>query len=368
MTGAEEGDAPFTGLLRSDAVMLMVARKAMEEHGDGPGGALAARLALDAELRAVASWPTGGDYLTAAADYQRAGRLEDAVFLRRVAGADRVVEQGRAWWNHRYADRPRTPADDLIASMREGGLIDFDPAGPYLGIDGAAYEPGVLPVGEVLQPVLVVSGRGGSELISGWPDYAAMSEWVATRGTTSGGPLLPPPDRRDCRVWEEDQVLARLVSSPSDASTIAGTVPPSTFTTDVRYDTYQAILNIQSLGAYTPGDVVAELARRMTVVPDHGLSRYGGPAAPFARAYLNRLAETVVDRDTAMSVASTLVREDNQYRSRALQPSATVRHCTVPAARAVPETVGVSRPGQQPDFRGPQPFVPAAVAPVPRLH
>jgi hypothetical protein len=366
MSSTGEGDAPFTGLLRSDAVMLMVARRAMAEHGGGPGGDIAARLALDAELRAAASWPAGSDYLAAADDCQRAGQLEDAEFLRRVAGAGRVIEQGRAWWNHRYCDRPQTPADDLIASMREGGVIEFDPSGPYLGTDGAAYEPGVLPLGEALQPVLVMGGRGGSELISGWPDYAAMSAWIATRGTTADGPLVPPPGRQDCRAWGEDQILARLVSSPSDTPAIAGAVPPSTFTTDVRYDTYQAILNIRVLGSYTAGDIAAELARRMTVVPGHGLSRYGGPSGPFARAYLNRLTETVVDRDTAMSVASILVQEDNHYRSRAFHQSAPARRGPGPAALAIHETVGVSQPGWQPDCRMPQPPALGAAAPVPR--
>jgi hypothetical protein len=165
--GAGTGDAPFTALLRSDAVTLMVARRAMEEHGGGLDGDLAARRVLDAELRASRGWPTEADYLTAAADYDRAGHLKDAEFLRRVAGTDRAIEAARTWWNLRYQDRPGTPADDLIASIRQGSLIEFDPAGPYLGTDGASYEPGVLPVGTALEPVAVVSGRGGSELITG---------------------------------------------------------------------------------------------------------------------------------------------------------------------------------------------------------
>jgi len=118
MSGPEERDAPFTGLLRSDAVMLMVARRAMEDYGGGPGGDLAARLALDAELRTAVGWPASRDYLTAAADYQRAGRPEDAGLLRRVARAGRLLEQSRNAWNRRYSGRPVTPADSLIASMR----------------------------------------------------------------------------------------------------------------------------------------------------------------------------------------------------------------------------------------------------------
>jgi len=313
---------------------------------------------------APAGWPAGEDYLTAAADYDRAGRAEDAGFLRRVAGTDRAVQAAHTWWNLRYQDRPRTPADDLIASMRQAGLIEFDPAGPYLGIDGASYEPGVLPLGAALEPVVVVSGRGSSELITGWPDYAAMAEWIATRGTTASGPLTPPPGRRDCRAWQEDQILARLLTSPSDAPLIAATVPPGTFTTDVRYDIYQAIAGVRDLRSCTPGDISAELARRMTAVPDHGLARYGGAAAPFARAYLARLAETLVDHDTAISVASILVQEDSHYRSPATPPAPGHRS-VVPGTVARHEQFGVARPGQPPDCRRPEPPAPGP-SPMPR--
>lgn len=358
------GDAPFTALLRSDAVTLMVARRAMEEHGSGLDGDLAARRVLDAELRDSSGWPTGADYLTAAADYDRAGHREDAEFLRRVAGTDRAIDTARTWWNLRYQDRPRTPADDLIASIRQGSLIEFDPAGPYLGTDGASYEPGVLPVGTALEPVVVVSGRGGSELITGWPHYAAMSEWIATRGTTASGPLTPPPGHGDCRTWQEDQILARLVASPSDAPLITATVPPGTFTTDVRYDIYQAIAAVRDLRSYNPDDISAELTRRMTAVPAHGLARYGGAAAPLARAYLARLTETPVDHDTAISVASILVQEDNHYRSMTRpavpgHPAAASRDVTMR------DPAGATRPGRPAGRQQPEPPVLGA-SPVPR--
>lgn len=340
----------FTLLLRSDAVMLMAARRAMEEHGDGPEGVLAARRVLDAELQASSGWPTGEDYLSAAADYERAGRGEDAAFLRRVAGTDRSIDTARTRWNLRYQDRARTPADELIASIRQGSLIEFDPAGPYLGIDGASYEPGVLPIGAALEPIVVISGRGGGELVTGWPDYAAMSEWIVTRGSTASGPLIPPPEHRDCRTWQEDQILARLVNGPSDASVLVGTVPPATFTTDVRYDIYQAIVQVRDFGSYAPGDIFAAFARRVAAVPAHGLARYGGVDAPLARAYLARLAETIVTREMAVSVASALVQEDAHYASRAARPSVMVH-----------EPVGANRPGRHCDYCRPEP--PSAAGP-----
>jgi hypothetical protein len=71
-TGARPEEDPFTALLRLDAVTLMLARKAYDEHGGGPDGELAARRVLDQELRAVSGWPTGADYQIAAGDYERA--------------------------------------------------------------------------------------------------------------------------------------------------------------------------------------------------------------------------------------------------------------------------------------------------------
>ena len=69
-------DHPLTGLLRSDAVVLMLARKAIDDYGGGPVGDLAARRVVDGEVRAMIAWPVGADYLRAADDYDRAGRAE----------------------------------------------------------------------------------------------------------------------------------------------------------------------------------------------------------------------------------------------------------------------------------------------------
>jgi hypothetical protein len=358
--GCEAAEASFTALLRSDAVMLLAARRAMEDHGGGLRGDIAARGVLDAELQASSGWPTGDDYLTAAADYERAGREEDAAFLRRIGRTDHVIAAARTGWNLRYRDRPKSPDDELVASIRQGSLIEFDPAGPYLGIDGASYEPGVLPVGTELEPVVVVSGRGGSEMLIGWPDYATMSEWIATRGTTASGPLTAPPGHRDCRARQEDQLLARLVSSPSEAPMLAVTVPPDTFTTDVRYDLYRAIAYVAGGGGCTPADIGDEAVRRMAAVPAHGLARYGGRGAPFARAYLNRLAETVVDRGTALSAARALVQEDKQCRSQTARALGAGR--AVQTAASGYDTALAAGPGRQPEWRRPEP---PASGPVP---
>lgn len=321
-----------TAMLRSDAVILMLARKAIED-GDGSTAAhIDARRVIDRELRALLPWPSAQDYAQVAADYERMGRPDDAALLRRLAATDSLIAVARTEWNTRYDARPPTPAAQMIDTLRREGAIDFDPAGPYLGVDGAAYEPGALAIGSEDKPVLVITGRGTAELVTDWPGFDAMAGWVASRGTTGSGPLTPPPAAHDCRAWEEDQVLARLVTSPRDARRLTARLPPGTFTTDVRYDLYRAVLAaVGRSGTYNPEQVGAELGRRLAVVPSYALVNYGGAAGLFARAYLARLASTEVSSETAAATASMLVQEDAHYRARPARQAARARRLSAAA-------------------------------------
>ena len=309
--GPQEAESPMTTLLRSDAVSLMLAARAVDKGGGTPEAVIAARMDLDRELRERLAWPSGRDYARAAEEYERAGRPGDAALLRRMADADTLIAAAKAEWNARYDARQATPAEKMVYTMRQAGVIDFDPAGPYPGVDGAAYEPGAIDRGGEAEPILVVSGRGAAELVVGWPGFDAMAEWVATRGTTASGPLTPPPASGACRAWEEDQLLARLVTSPRDAPRFTAALPPATFTTDVRYDLYQSIAALARDDCYYfPYQLEAELGTRMAMVPPHRAADYGGAAGPFARAYLARLSATEVSRETAAAIATALVRED----------------------------------------------------------
>lgn len=313
---------PLTGLLRSDAVVLMLAREALDDNGGGPAGDLAARRVIDGEVRSMITWPVGADYLQAADDYDRVGRPDDAALLRRIAATDLAIEVARTRWNVRYGNRPSTGAQELIDGLRRGGHIDFDPAGPYLGVDGAVYEPGVLALGAEDKPVVVVSGRGSAELLVDWPDYAAMAQWVASRGTTGSGELYEPTARSECRGSYEDMVLARLVSSPRDVTLVVEKLASDTFTTDVRYEVYESVIAVAARGQGGAHEAIeAELGRRMANVPRHGLVNYGGASALFARAYLGRLLATHVTREAFISAAEVLVRDDAHDRALAARPT-----------------------------------------------
>lgn len=318
-----ETEHVVTTMLRSDAVILMLARKAIEEGDGTPAAHIAARRDLDREIRELLPWPSGQDYARAAADYERMGRPGDADLLRRMAAADTLIAAAKTGWNTRYDARPSTPAAEMIDALRQAGVIDFDPAGPCIGVDGAAYEPGAFTMGGEQKPILVITGRGMGEMITDWPSFDAMADWVATRGTTASGPLTPPPMSRDCRAWEEDQVLARLVTSPRGAPELLAGLTPDTFTTDVRYDIYQAIAALSNRsGYYAPEQVAAELRTRMAAVPAYALVNYGGATGLFAHAYLARLASTEVSGETATATASILVQEDAHFRAMPSQAAA----------------------------------------------
>jgi hypothetical protein len=356
-----ESEHYVTTMLRSDAVILMLARKAVEEGDGSPGAHMIARQVLDRELRALLPWPSGADYARAAADYEQMGRAGDAALLRRLAAADTLIAAARTEWNTRYDARPSTPAAQMTGAMRQAGLIDFDPAGPYLGVDGAAYEPGAFTVSGQEKPILVVTGRGTTEFITDWPSFDAMASWVASRGTTASGPLTPPPGTRDCRAWEEDQVLARLITSPRDTWRHAAGLTPDTFTTDVRYDLYQATVTVADRsGSYAPEQVAAELGRRIAAVPPYALVNYGGAAGLFARAYLTRLTSTEVSSETAAATASRLIQEDATFRARPAQGAARPQSAAGGHRRQA-ETQA-ARPSLQPP-----PPPDSSVAPSPRL-
>ena len=305
-----------TSLLRSDEVILMLAHRALAAGEGNTGALLAARRVLDDEVRTLIPGPSGDDYASAAEDYDRLGRPGDAALLRQIAATDKLLAEAGTQWNTRYDDRPPTPAQQLIESMRAVNLIDFDPVGPLAGADGALYEPGAYSAGSTAEPALVITGRGTTELIVDWPGFDEMHAWVASRGTTAVGALIPPPMHRDCRAWEEDQILARMITSPRDVKDLTAGLRPDTFTTDVRYEIYQATLNLSREGAgyYTPEQIAAELTTRLAGVPAHALPSYGGAAGLFLHAYLHRLTATEVPRETAAITAAMLLQEDDHYR------------------------------------------------------
>jgi hypothetical protein len=373
MSGQDEPDATgsasgfwLTDLLQSDVTMLRMAGEQYAGATDAETGALAARRSLDGLLRVMSGWPRPEDYARMAADYEAAGRAGEAALLRQIAATEGLQAEARARWNHRYAGRPASPADEMIARMADGGMIDFDPDGPYRGTDGASYRPGVLTITGLEHPVVMVATRAGLELAVDWPDYATMSAWTAGRGSTGSGPLDAPPvpNGHSFRPWREEQVLARMLEAPAEVPALSAGLPPDTFTADVRYDVYAAILAVTSRGQRPdPEDVAVELGRQLAWLPDHALPAYGGPAGRTAQAYLSRLLLSPATSSEAIAAATTLHQEDSRNRARGLtrspertgDPGPRPRHAPeqanwlqLAAGQAIPGSSMMTAPGPPP--------------------
>jgi len=171
-----------------------------------------------------------------------------------------------------------------------------------------------------------------------WADYAAMSAWTAGRGSTASGPLdaPPTPGGNRFRPWREEQVLARMLEDPGEVTALAAGLPPDTFTADIRYDIYAAIISVASRGQRPdPERVTAEIDRRLAWLPDHALPVY--PAGLAAQAYLSRLAATPVTSGEAIEAARALHEEDAQNRARGLTHSTELTGDPGPRPRHVPE-------------------------------
>jgi DnaB-like helicase N terminal domain len=330
----------LTDVLQSDVTVLRMAGEQLGAATDTEAGALAARRSLDGQLRAMSGWPRPEDYARMAADYEAAGRVREAALLRQVATTEELRAEARARWNHRYTDRPAGTADEMIAKMADGGMIDFDPDGPLRGLDGAAYQPGMLTFTSLAHPVVLVASRAGLDFAVDWADYAAMSAWIAGRGSTAGGALDQPPTPygHRFRPWREEQVLARMLEAPDEVPVLAAKLPPDTFTADVRYDIYAAILAVHNAGLRVgPEHVAAELGSRLAWLPDHALPLYGGPAGRTAHAYLSRLAASSATYIEAIRAAHALHEEDAQNRARGLTRSAEHTGDPGPKPQRVPE-------------------------------
>ena len=130
-----------------------------------------------------------------------------------------------AEWRSRYAGRARTQREDDARRWVAGGTVTLDPAGPYQGCDGALYHPGGIEDTVPPVPVLLITSRGMTEVVSGWDSWPQMLSWMASRGTTGSGELQVPRAAAGARCVQEEAVLAYALSHPAAVPAIASYVP-----------------------------------------------------------------------------------------------------------------------------------------------
>lgn len=341
---------PVASFLLEHRQVLQKAHAVYFAAGGGKAGSFVARNYLAAQLEQCVPGLGLGHYQDAVADFRRAGRDGDAVLIERVAIVQGTFERAHWAWNRRYDDAPHTGTLAAADAMARAGLLEYLFPLPVLGLgaEGAAYLPAIVKAGGESEPVLLVTARGGGELVRGWASEAQMLEWAEERTAASSGPLAEPPAPVMTHGWREDLVLAGLLHYPSEIDLARQLLPVNTCTTDVRYETYTAMLVLSRKdGLYTPDGIADQVWRQLDLVPKNGLTYYGGEGAPLAGRYLDRLEQTSVPYGQFVEAAKTLHLEDHRVRGSAA-PSAPVRGLEPPFTAGPSQTLLEPPPGPEP--------------------
>lgn len=324
---SNEGSARNPWLARPVASFLLehkaVLRQARQEYlavGGGKAGSFAARNYLAEQLEQSVPGLTADDYRQAVLDLRKAGRDGDAVLLWRVAIVQGTFERAHWAWNQRYEDAPQAGALSAADTMERAGLLKYLLPAPVLGLgaEGAAYLPAILKAGGETEPVLLVAARGGGELVRGWTSEDQMLKWAMKRTADSPGSLVKPPSPVTMRGWREDLVLAGLLHHPSEIAVATQLLPVNTCTTDVRYETYTAMRVLSNRNElYTRDRIAEQIRRQLGMVPEDGMTYYGGKGAPLVGRYLDRLVHTPVPYGQFVDAAKALHLEDHRVRGNA---------------------------------------------------
>ena len=176
-----------------------------------------------------------------------------------------------------------------------------------------------------------MSGRA----IGGWRAGACWPAYL----------LDPPPAVQASRTWQEEQLLAAMLSSPAALARYREQLPPDTFTAVSRYDIYRALLELADTGdRWYPWQVRDWVAARQDQIPAGELGTYGGDGMPWTRSYLDRLTVTTWTPAAASAAAAAITAQDRWFRDDhlVLGYHATGIH---PALADQPRT----RPGPSPD-------------------
>ena len=320
---------------------------------------LALRRQLDRAIRSRITWPREHEYTLIAGDMERLGWLEHAATLRDLAGTDQLISHLARQWDGRYQDRGPAIQDldtDRTLASEHTELADAD---PVPGIDGAMYRRGYIDAAGGGH-IILVQGRGLSELIRFGHDETTCERWAASRGPLAAGPLDPPPPVLCSRTWQEEQLLAAMLSDPATLARYRRQFPPGTFTADSRYEIYCTLLELADTSRrWYPWQAGNRVAARQDQIPASQLGTYGGDGMPWVRTYLDRLTATTWTPAAAAAAAHTITTQDRAFRGGAHAIDAE-RPAGRPATRPGPS------PGSAPPLaRPPQPGETAG--PVPHL-
>lgn len=284
-------------------------------------------------------------YWQAAGTLHRAGLHEDAYLLYGLGTLDSELRAYRRRWDERYAARPLS-ADERRAAIQLASGRVRELGAKRLGVDGAAYTPGVcLDLRAGRSCVIVRNSAAIAEVVT-FEGEGEAGAWLWDRSRGEDGPLAVTRAGLACRAVREEHVLAWLMRYPRDGG-ISLLVGPGTWTTHLRAVLHTAIRSVWNWERLTPGprDVFLMYQSQLLRAPGWAADDIGWPHARHAVRYFHRLAATRVTAADAYAAALTLASADT-----APVASPQVRHFVIAdARRALEAGESVWRPsGQRP--------------------
>jgi hypothetical protein len=351
-----EGE-PFTGdtgqwLVRkaeSDPEVVTRASWYLTGGGRGNDACLKARRYLERYWEMDPAFtPSGTEYRRAAHLLEAAGQLRLAEFFHQIAGTETELAAAAQAWTARYALRPGSQAEQVLAGQLRDGTITM--TGDVLrGVDGACYQPATstLDPARPGEPVIVVTTMTSRELVAGFATGQAAAGWLADRSRAGRSrPLADPPVEHLPRLTLEEHVLAWLLHHPRWLPDVGPGVRARLWTADCRAEIDAALRTAtgrdQRAGYF---QVEAELGRRMLRAPGWAAEQVGWPFGHWAQAYLRRLGDTSVSEDAARRAfqALTLGPAPDSKPARA--------HLPARQARPGPARSACQEPGPDQDQR-----------------
>jgi hypothetical protein len=342
MTGPQDLLAPVSLAMLTQVHDLDKAERLARSRD--PASMLRARRYLDQILATESGHPSPRvSYRRAIADLEQQARPGLAGFVRELARLEPVLADTTRRWQDRYSGRALTAAErDDHRAVTTADWVVWDE--PYAGIDGMLYTPGLCRFWGQDVPVVLARSRSTVELIDGFTSLEAARGWVrGDRCAADPGPLVPPPGCQSPRITRDEHVLAGLLRCPGELSEVAALLPALTFTADVRYDIFTAILAsrqgppdviTRAFGGPGIDQITRETLTRLAGSPDWDNPRLGGPGTPLATAYLHRLASTPITAGTAARAAQRLIIADS---CALLEAHARAPAAPQPAAKAPPQ-------------------------------
>jgi hypothetical protein len=282
-------------------------------------------------------------YWKAAGMLYQAGQHEDAYLLYGLGALDSELQAYRRRWDKRYAARQLT-ADERRTTVQLASGRVRELGTKRLGVDGAAYTPGVSMDPHAVRSCVIVRNSAAIAEVVTFDREAEADAWLRDRSREEDGPFAAAGARLASRAIREEQVLAWLMRHPRDGGTSL-LLGPATWTTHLRAVLYTAIRSVWNWERLTPGprEVFFMYESQLLRAPGWAADDIGWPHARHAVRYFHRLAATHVTAADAYAAALTLASAD-----AAPTASPPVRHFVVTDARRVLEvSESVRRPGQQ---------------------